>query len=178
MLRVGDRIRIMSNCHGSFRGYLFWRMKSAYQQELEARLTVLVEPAVVEAGVELVELQFVQRKSSALLRVLVDKVGGVTLDQCAELSHRLSFLLEATDPIEGRYTLEVSSPGLDRALTTAADFRRKVGETVRVTLSAAAGGREVVGEIIAMEDNRLTLQTETGEQQYSLDQVVRAKIIF
>jgi len=153
-------------------------MKSAYQQELEARLTALVEPAVVEAGAELVELQFVPRRSSALLRVLVDKVGGITLDQCAELSHRLSFLLEATDPIEGRYTLEVSSPGLDRPLTTAADFRRKVGETVRVTLNVAARSREVIGEIIAMEDNRLTLQTDEGERQFALDEVKQAKIIF
>ncbi len=168
----------MFNCHGSIRGYLFLRMKSAYQQELEAKLTELVSGAVIECGAELVELQFVQRKSSALLRILADKVGGISLDQCAEISRRVSFLLETTDPIEGRFTLEVSSPGLDRPLTSRDDFRRKVGERVRLTVTEAERTRDVEGEIVKVEDNRLSLSTAAGEAEFPLDRVVRGKIIF
>src|SRR4030042_2740349 len=105
--------------------------KSVFQEELERRLSALVEPVIAEAGHDLVELQYVRRKSSSLIRVLVDRRGGITLAQCAETSRRIAYVLEVEDPIEERYVLGVSSPGLDRELTTAADFRRKVGERVR-----------------------------------------------
>lgn len=166
------------NSHGISRGDLFWRMKSAFQQELESKLSTLLEPVISEAGAELVELQFVQRKSSALLRVLVDKVGGISLDECAEISRRTAFLLETSDPIEGRYTLEVSSPGLDRPLTTAADFRRKIGEQVRLTVRRGEQVGDVTGEITKIDATQLTLSTADGERDFQLADVVRGKIIF
>ncbi len=153
-------------------------MKSAFQQELESKLSTLLEPVISEAGAELVELQFVQRKSSALLRVLVDKVGGISLDECAEISRRTAFLLETSDPIEGRYTLEVSSPGLDRPLTTAADFRRKIGEQVRLTVRRGEQVGDVTGEITKIDATQLTLSTADGERDFQLADVVRGKIIF
>lgn len=124
-------------------------MKSAYQLEIEEKLRSLLEPVVADGGCELVELQFVRRKSSSLLRLLIDRLGGVTVDDCADISHRVSFVLETEDPIESRYTLEVSSPGLDRPLTTAADFRRKVGETVKVLVEEPETRYEVTGVIVA-----------------------------
>jgi ribosome maturation factor RimP len=162
----------------SFAVEFVFTMKSSYQIQIEAKLSALVEPAVLEAGVELVELQWVQRKSSSLVRLLVDKLGGISLDDCAEISRRVSFLLETADPIEGRYTLEVSSPGLDRLLTTEADFRRKIGETIRLTLANGDRTSEVTGELVKVEDERLTLMTATGEDGFPLKNVVRGKIIF
>lgn len=153
-------------------------MKSAYQKSMEERLTAMIEPAVSEYGCELVEVQLVQRKANALVRVLVDKTGGVTIDDCAALSHQVSYLLDSTDPLDGRYTLEVSSPGLDRPLTTAADFRRKIGETVRLFLEREQGTREVVGEIVQVDDRTLTLKTEDGEKSCLLSDVIKGKIIF
>jgi ribosome maturation factor RimP len=153
-------------------------MKSAYQKSMEERLTAIIEPVVTEYGCELVEIQLVQRKANALVRVLVDKRGGVTIDDCAAVSHQVSFLLEASDPLEGRYTLEVSSPGLDRPLVTPADFRRKVGETVRLYFQNTIGTRERSGEIVQVDDQTLTLMTGDGEERYPLGDIVKGKIIF
>ena len=145
---------------------------------MEGKLATLVEPLVTEAGAELVELQLVQRKSSALLRLLVDKLGGINLDECAEISRRVSFLLETDDPLEGRYTLEVSSPGLDRPLTTQSDFRRKIGEMIKLMLRDGERTFEVTGEIVKSEENSVTLMTAKGEDTFLLENVVRGKIIF
>lgn len=138
----------------------------------------MIEPVVVEYGCELVEIQLVQRKANALVRVLVDKAGGVTIDDCTSVSHQVSYLLDANDPLESRYTLEVSSPGLDRPLVTQADFRRKIGETVRVFLQGEAGNREMVGEIAQVDDRTLTLKTGDGEERCLLSDIIKGKIIF
>lgn len=153
-------------------------MKSAYQKSMEERLTAIIEPVVTEYGCELVEIQLVQRKANALVRVLVDKRGGVTIDDCAAVSHQVSFLLEASDPLEGRHTLEVSSPGLDRPLVTPADFRRKIGETVRLFIQNSQGTREHSGEIVQVDDQTLTLRSGKGEERYQLGDIVKGKIIF
>ena len=153
-------------------------MKSAYQKSMEERLTAIIDPVVTEYGCELVELQLVQRKANALVRVLVDKSGGVTIDDCTAVSRQVSFLLETSDPLEGRYTLEVSSPGLDRPLVTPADFRRKIGETVRLYIQNSQGSHERVGEIVQVEDRTLTLRTGDGEERCPLGDIVKGKIIF
>ena len=153
-------------------------MKSAYQKSMEERLTVIIDPVVTEYGCELVELQLVQRKANALVRVLVDKPGGVTIADCTAVSRQVSFLLETSDPLEGRYTLEVSSPGLDRPLVTPADFRRKVGETVRLFVSNSQGNSERLGEIVQVDDQTLTLMTGDGEERCPLGDIVKGKIIF
>lgn len=153
-------------------------MKSAYQKSVEEKLTSMIDPAVADYGCELVELQLVQRKANALLRVLVDKRGGVTIDDCAALSHQISFLLDASDPLESRYTLEVSSPGLDRPLTTPADFRRKVGETVKLTVQNEQGIREFTGAIESVDEAMLSLKTENGVERYPLANIIKGKIIF
>jgi ribosome maturation factor RimP len=153
-------------------------MKSAYQKSMEEQLTAIIDPVVTEYGCELVELQLVQRKANALVRVLVDKPGGVTIADCTAVSRQVSFLLETSDPLEGRYTLEVSSPGLDRPLVTPADFRRKVGETVKLFVSNSQGNSERLGEIVQVDDQTLTLMTGDGEERCPLADIVKGKIIF
>lgn len=152
--------------------------KSVYQEEVERRLAALVEPVVAEAGHELVELQYVRRKSSSLLRILLDRVGGITLDQCAETSKRIAYVLEVEDPIEERYVLEVSSPGLDRELTTAADFRRKVGERVRIFLRNSGSPTEIEGRLDKVEGEHLSLETESGVQEIALADLLKGKIVY
>jgi ribosome maturation factor RimP len=153
-------------------------MVSDFRKEQQRRLAQLIEPLVVEAGVELVELQLVPRKSRSLLRILVDRVGGVTLDECAELSRRVSYILEVENPIEESYTLEVSSPGLDRPLVTPADFRRKVGEQVRIRFQEEAGQGPIEGEIAGVEESELVLKTGDGERRFALAAVVAGHILF
>ena len=153
-------------------------MKSAYQKVMEERLTSLIEPLVIDCGCELVEVQLVQRKANALVRILVDKVGGVNIDECAEISRRVSFQLEVEDPIENRYTLEVSSPGLDRPLTTPADFRRKVGEVVKIMARSGEKDYDRTGEIVRVDERYVYLKTDEGEENCPLSEIIKGKIIF
>ncbi len=153
-------------------------VKSSYQQAMEGRISALVSPIVTEAGYDLVELQLIQRKSSSLLRFVVDRIGGITLDECAELSRRISYLLEVEDPIEKHYTLEVTSPGLGRPLLTASDFRRKVGERVRLFLNNDAGRVQIEGEIVAVEQKELIMKTAAGEERFALEAVIKGKTLY
>ena len=99
--------------------------------DLEERVRSLVEPVLARHGADLVDLQ-VLRGRTQLVRVVADRHGGIDLDTCAKVSEEVSRMLDVDDPIEGRYTLEVTSPGLDRPLRTPADFRRNVGKQVRI----------------------------------------------
>jgi ribosome maturation factor RimP len=153
-------------------------VKSSFQQAMEQEITGLVEPVIQEADYDLVELQLVQRKSGHLLRILVDRLGGITLDECAELSKRISYVLEVEDPIEKRYTLEVSSPGLDRPLATEADFRRKAGEQIRLTFKMDEKNAQAEGEIIAVEGDQLVLGTDSGEKRFALADIIKGKILY
>lgn len=144
-----------------------------------------MQPLVEEEGLEMVELQFSAAGAASVLRVFVDRAGGVTLGQCASISKKLGDFLDTEDLISSRYTLEVSSPGLDRPLTTAQDFKRKIGEKIRLVLTESTDGKtEMVGKIEKVQDKNLVI-LESSEKAGSraqtrvipLDKVVRAKII-
>ncbi len=144
-----------------------------------------MQPLVEEEGLEMVELQFSTAGAASVLRVFVDRRGGVTLGQCASISRKLGDFLDTEDLIPTRYTLEVSSPGLDRPLTTAADFKRKIGEKVRLVLTESTNGKtEMVGKIENVQDKDLFFlesSDKAGSQEQTrvipLDRVARAKII-
>jgi ribosome maturation factor RimP len=113
---------------------------------LETRLGPLVEGL----GYELWELEYSPGRGSGLLRLYIDAEAGITLDDCEQVSRAVSEVLDAEDPIPGQYTLEVSSPGLERPLRTAAHFARFVGETVHVeTVQAFEGRRRFKGALVA-----------------------------
>jgi ribosome maturation factor RimP len=144
-----------------------------------------VQPLVEEEGLEMVELQFSPASGAPVLRVFVDRAGGVTLGQCAIISRKLGDFLDTEDLIPTRYTLEVSSPGLDRPLTTAADFKRKIGEKVRIVLTESMDGKtEMAGKIESVQERDLVLlesPDETGPEEQTrvipMDRIARAKII-
>jgi ribosome maturation factor RimP len=127
--------------------------KSVLLEQIER----LAAPVLAEHGTELADLQFVHEHGRWVLRFFIDKAGGVTLDDCATVSEHLSRILDAGDVIAQSYSLEVSSPGLNRPLKKEADWRRFVGEKVDVTLYAPREGRrhfrgrlESVGEGVAV----------------------------
>ena len=105
-----------------------------------AELRKLLEPAVSALGFELVGVEFVSGRRG-LLRLYIDSEDGVTIDDCQAVSHQVSGLLDVEDPIQGQYSLEVSSPGLDRPLFRAADFERFAGHEVSLRLVAPVEGR-------------------------------------
>ncbi len=137
------------------------------------RLTAVAETVVEYYGVELVEISHFPGKFQTV-RLLIDKKGGVTLDECAAVSRRLSADLDIDDVVPGRYTLEVSSPGLDRPLKTLADFRRKIGESVTLKFRDDESKRKSAKGIIAkVTDQAVTI----GTTDYDWDRVIEAKVI-
>ncbi len=104
-----------------------------------ARIRELVQPSLGQVGVELFDLELAGAGGTRILRVLIDRDGGVTLDDCERASRTVAAVLDAYDPIETAYHLEVSSPGAERSLRDLDDWRRHIGRLVNVRFGADAG---------------------------------------
>jgi len=130
------------------------------------------------ANMELVHLEMKRAPGGLLLRVYIDKEGGVTLDDCARVSRQLSLQLDVDDPIEERYTLEVSSPGLDRPLFTDRDFERFAGRLIRLsTRLPQEGRRNFRGRLDGIVDGSVRLTLEDGRQvAISREHVAEARL--
>jgi ribosome maturation factor RimP len=112
-------------------------------------------------GFELVDVELKRAGGGQFVRLFVDKPGGIGLDELQSVSQEVSAILDAEDPITGRYTLEVSSPGLDRPLRTEADYRRFVGRRARLSsYEPIEGRRHWTGRIVACEQGVVTLDLE------------------
>lgn len=141
---------------------------------LKQRLLPLIE----EEDLELVELDLVGKPPRYILRVFVDKVGGVNVEECADLSRSLSDYLDTEDLIQGRYTLEVSSPGLERPLLSLDDFRRKIGEQVKVELKSPSDvEKEIKGEIVEVRENEVVIVLEDEVKTIPWDRIDKGRII-
>ncbi len=127
------------------------------------RLLELLEPAVTALGFELADLD-AHAGRRGLLRLYIDRPGGVTLDDCQRVSEQVGAWLDVEDPLPGSYVLEVSSPGFDRRLRTAAHFERFGGEQARIELKDALGGRrKFVGRLAGVEGGVVVLEVD-GER--------------
>ena len=146
---------------------------------MDAELFDLLAPIVASLGLELVDAGV----RSGLVRVVVDRTGGVDLDAIAEATRTISSFLDVHDPQPGRrYTLEVSSPGLERPLGSPQQFSRALGEAVTVrTVSGSEGERRVRGRLASADDEGFVLDGEglpTGGRRFSYSEVERARTVF
>src|SRR5207249_10666793 len=120
--------------------------------EIEAKLLALARPICEGAGIEMVHLELGRQKGGWHVRLFIDKPGGVTLDDCAAISRQFGEELDALDVVDGAYTLEVSSPGLDRPLRNESDYRRVTGRPVTVSLfEPVQGQKHIRGRLAACE---------------------------
>ena len=134
---------------------------------LRDTLAALLAPLVEGLGYELWELEYSPGRGHGLLRLYIDAAAGITLDDCERVSRAASELLDEEDPVPGQYTLEVSSPGLERPLRTARQFARFVGETVYVeTVQAVEGRRRFKGALTAA--GAATVEVEVDGQRWTL----------
>ena len=141
-------------------------------------LVNLLEPAVSAMGFELWGLEHLSRGRHSLLRVYVDRAGGVTVADCERVSRQLTGILDVEDPIRGSYDLEVSSPGLDRPLFNLDQFRRFAGHEIRLRLKAkVAGRRQISGRINAVGQDSVSIQA--GQDQFSIpaDMIDKARLV-
>ncbi len=127
-----------------------------------SRLSGWIEPVVTGAGYDLEELVVTPAGRRSVVRVVVDRDQGVTLDDIAEVSRAVSDVLDRNDDGMGRtpYVLEVTSPGVDRPLTEQRHWRRNTGRLVTVTVGPAGAGEQVTGRITAVEDDGVTIAVE------------------
>jgi len=147
-------------------------------QTSEEKIKQLVLPILREEDLELVEIRFLHSGPAWSLRVFVDKSGGVTIDQCASISRRISDRLDTTDIIAHRYVLEVSSPGLDRPLRNREDFERKIGEEVKINLKQEINGTlQIEGRILRLAGDEVILSGRDSQINIALEKIIEAKII-
>lgn len=139
----------------------------------------LVRPVVESSGLELVEVTFRTEGGRRTLRVTVDREEGLDLETIAETSERVSRRLDLEDFASGRYTLEVSSPGVERPLRGPRDFERRVGEKVKVkTAQPVEGSRTHIGTLVAADAEGITVSAPAGELRIAHDEIAGARTVF
>jgi ribosome maturation factor RimP len=142
----------------------FWRVQLARQEGSLERVRSVATRVTADCGFELVDAEMKRAADGLLVRLYVDKPGGIGLSELQSVSTEVSAILDAEDPIEGRYTLEVSSPGLDRPLKTEDDYRRFAGRLAKLSsYEPLDGRRHWTGRIISCEGGVVTLDLEKGQ---------------
>ncbi len=142
-------------------------------------LIQLINPVVADLGLECLGIEYAPSRGNSLLRIYIDHLERpITIEDCEAVSRELSAQLDVNDPISGRYTLEVSSPGIDRPLFTPAHFARFIGEKAKIALNLPTDGRRrLLGTIRAVDDDRITIEQDGIDIVVAHDNVQKARIV-
>jgi len=142
----------------------------------------LLEPPIEALGFDVVDIEFAQAGRGGVLRIFIDRRAldsgpGITVDDCAIVSHAVSQVLESQDPIKGHYTLEVSSPGFDRILRTRAHFERFIGERIFAELKLPMDGRRrYVGELKSIAGDTIVVEVDGKAHSLPIDRIQKARL--
>jgi ribosome maturation factor RimP len=144
-----------------------------------AELTNLLTPVVTDLGLECLGVEYSPSHGNSLVRVYIDAAQrAVTVDDCEAVSRQVSAMLDVNDPISGRYTLEVSSPGLDRPLYTPRQFARFIGQPAKIEVNLAiAGRRRFQGPILAAEGEDVILEQDGTPVRIAHANIHKAKLV-
>lgn len=146
--------------------------------KLEHALTEMLTPAVEALGFELLGIEFVRAGRHSTLRVYIDHPDGISVDNCADVSHQVSAVLDVEDPISTEYDLEVSSPGMDRPLFKEAHYQKVVGETVSVRLHMPMDNRRnFKGKVLACENGTLTVEVDGVSYQLAIANIEKGNLV-
>lgn len=131
----------------------------------EARTEELITPILERFNFELVDVEYVKEGSNWYLRCYIDKEGGITSNDCADVSREMNEILDREDYVEGSYIFEVSSPGLGRPLKKEKDYVRSMGKELEIrTYRAIERQKEFYGILTAYDDNTVTIEQEDGNE--------------
>ena len=138
-----------------------------------------VEPLIKEVGYELVDVEVKGGARNPIVRIFIDKEKGVSVEDCALISKKVSDYLDTEDLIQSRYTLEVSSPGLDRPLTKENDFNRRKGEKIKLFTKDSQDKRNgLQGRIADYKENSLYLETDSETVSIPAEIILKAQLLF
>ncbi|MFY9525337.1 MAG: ribosome maturation factor RimP [Limnochordia bacterium] len=147
------------------------------RQNIEELVSGWVEGIVADQEIELVDVEYVKEQRGWVLRVFLDKPGGITIDDCQAVSLVLDKKLDEEDPIRGSYSLEVSSPGLERPLKKAKDFQRFAGRLAEIrTYSGVYGRKKFKGILQGLRDDQVLLEFEGEVIEIPLDLIAKANL--
>jgi ribosome maturation factor RimP len=144
--------------------------------DIKNKVIRLAKQVADKQGVELFDIELLG-KGKLLLRVIIDKEGGVTLDDCEKLSKNLGAIMDVEDPLPGPYTLEISSPGLDRPLKGIMDYEKNTGKLARVvTVEKIENQNFFIGRIIKIDKQNIKLLVNAREIDIPFEKISRAKL--
>jgi ribosome maturation factor RimP len=144
----------------------------------EQQLEALLAPAVKALGLRIWGIEYLSQGKRSLLRIYIDGDEGVTIDDCERVSKQVSDLLDVENVLVSSYTLEVSSPGLDRLLFKPEQYAESIGETVDVRLNYPfEGRRRLVGPLTSLDDDKVVVLVDDSEFLIPLSNVQRARIV-
>ncbi len=142
-------------------------------------ITKIIEPVVISEGYELVDIEFKRDQVAWVLRLYIDKAGGVTVDDCAQISREIYNLLEVEDAVSLNFSLEVSSPGLNRRLRKQEHFLKVIGCRVKVkTHEPVDGARNFKAELIEVTDDSILVDNGVKRSWITLDNIEKANLIY
>ncbi|HEX6278879.1 MAG TPA: ribosome maturation factor RimP [Pyrinomonadaceae bacterium] len=147
-------------------------------RSIEQKTKEIALKATKENGVEFVHLEMVGSKRNQIVRVFADKQGGITIDDCSDVSRSIEAAMDADDFMPGSYVLEVSSPGLDRELFSLADFEKFTGRAAKVRLNDEREGQKVLnGRISKVDGDNITFEDRSsGEVTFPYNSVAKANL--
>jgi ribosome maturation factor RimP len=146
-------------------------------KEILERVRGMVDPILFDEGMELVDMEYRRESKGWVLRLILDKEGGVTLDDCTRVSQEVGRNLDVEDFIQTPYTLEVSSPGLTRPLKTEKDFMKYCNHLIKVkTVDPIENRRQFKGKLLSVSGGRIEIKGEGGVFQISLSNVAKANL--
>ncbi len=165
-------------CQGTRRFFCYCLLVIQYMEVgLEHKIQEMVEPLILHAGMELINIEYLRERGGMTLRITIDKEGGITVDDCAFISRLASDVLDVKDPIQGRYNLEVSSPGINRPLVREKDFERFSGEKVFIrTKNMLNGRRRYRGILEKIDEGKVFVKAGEDVFVIPLEDIARARL--
>jgi ribosome maturation factor RimP len=147
------------------------------EKEMVDRVREMVDPILLDEGMELVDIEYRRESKGWVLRLYLEKEGGVTLDDCTRVSQEVGRSLDVEDFIQTPYTLEVSSPGLTRPLKTEKDFMKYRYHFIKVkTVDPIENRRQFKGKLLGVSENRIEIEVSGGVFQIPLSNVAKANL--
>jgi ribosome maturation factor RimP len=157
---------------------IFWLLGWDTRLMMKDRLHALIEPVVASLGCELWGIDFAAHGKSSLLRIYIDSEEGVSIGDCERVSRQVSSVLDVEDPVQGRYTLEVSSPGLNRRLFDVSQYPAYFGANVKIELHLPfEGRRKFSGLLCGIENDEVIVRVDEEEYLLPIDEIERANIV-